>query len=130
MEEHKFRQKLFTDLFRLKQYQSTIALIYPTIEKINIKLKFTYDGVTQWKEDQSLTYYPEDKAFFKIVCINTECVYTDFELKEEITKMVGIKERVSNGLKICNGYQDYSRYLSRGNYCSTEMEYEIEIIYK
>ena len=130
MEEYKFRQKLFTDRFRLELNQSTIDLIFPTVEKINIKLNFTYNGVTQWKKERSLTYIPKDKAFFKIECINTECVYTDLELTEEIQKMIRSKETISTGTKTCSGYQDYRRYLSRANHCLTEMEYEIVIEYK
>jgi hypothetical protein len=130
MEEYKFRQKLFVDKLRLEQYQSTIEIHYPALAEIILNLKFTYNGVVQSKEEITLKYTPKDKAFFKIECINADCVYSDLELKDEIQKMIGKKETHSVGTKTCNGYQDYRRYLSRGNHCLTDMEYEIKLKYK
>ena len=130
MEEYKFRQKLFVDRLRLEQYQSTIDIHFPTIDEILINLKFTYNGVVQAKKERTLKFTPKDKAFFKIECINADCVYSDLELKDEIQKMIWNKETLSVGTKTCNGYQDYRRYLSKGNHCLTDMEYEIKLKYK
>lgn len=129
MEEHKFRQKLFADRFQLEQCQPTIEMAYPSIDQICFNLKFTYDGVTRWEKVIKYTKTPKDKAFFKIECINTDCVHTDLELRDEIQEMTLNKETHSVGAKTCNGYQDYRRFLSQGNHCLTKMEYEIVIIY-
>lgn len=104
-----------------------IKLSFPQVQEIILNLNFNYDDSYNGNLKKILN--PTDKAFFRIVCINRDCIYGGFNLSSEIYGMISKKRTKYNGHQVCNGYQDYERYIARNNHCLCRLDYEIEIKY-
>lgn len=130
MDEYKYRQQQRINEWNLRQSHSYIKERYPNIENISLKLDFTYLGIDKIEKSRTLEFTPNDRVYFKIDCINPECVDTDLDLSSEIQTMIYKKESILKGRKTCNGYQDFERFKAKNYHCLTTMNFEIEIKYK
>lgn len=129
MNEYQHRSQLLKNEDYLKQSSPSIEQQFPNIKSISIQIQHTYHGVLTKKELETINFSPKDKSYFKVQCINSECFKTDLDLKHDVTKMISQKESFTQGNLTCNGYQTYSRYLSGGNHCLAEVNFEIKIDY-
>lgn len=130
MNESEFRKQAFTNNWNLKNSKQLISSRYQSISQIIIKLDFTFNGAVAHSKHIERTFKPSDHDYFKIDCINPECINSDLDLSEEIRDMVYKGSSLLQGRKVCNGYQDYERFRSKGSHCLAEMEFEILIEYK
>lgn len=130
MDEYKYREQHRINEYNLKQSRLFIKERYPNIENISIRLDFIYLGIDKIEESRSIIYTPEQRDYFKIECINSECVKTDLDLSNEINSMISNKENILKGEQICNGYQDYERFMAKNHHCLATMCFEIKIQYK
>ncbi|GMT46062.1 MAG: hypothetical protein IEMM0006_1894 [bacterium] len=76
--ESKLRAKIANDYWYTYQNSPQISSIYPQIKEINLKLNFNYDE--SLKKESLKVFKPSDKIFFKIECINKDCIYGGFNL--------------------------------------------------
>ncbi|NOQ25770.1 MAG: hypothetical protein GQ564_10455 [Bacteroidales bacterium] len=129
IDEQKIRQKEFENRLNDEQCKPFIKDVFPFIDKITIRLKFQYTGAMEIENGQQIIKTREDKFYFRIPCINPECIYSDLNLINEINSLINFRETNMNGKKLCNGWQDYVRYKAKNYHCQTHMDYEIEIKY-
>ena len=126
--ESKLRAKIANDYWYTYQNSPQISSIYPQIKEINLKLNFNYDE--SLKKESLKVFKPSDKIFFKIECINKDCIYGGFNLSNEINSLIASKETKMKGHQTCNGYQDYERYKARNYHCLCRLDYNIDIKYR
>ena len=125
--ESKLRANIQNDFWYSFQNSPQINSIHPQIEGITLKLNFNYDE--SLKEEFIKLYKPSDKVFFRIECINKDCIYGGFNLSTEINHLISSKKTKFKGHQTCNGYQDYERYLAKNYHCLCRLNYIIEIKY-
>jgi hypothetical protein len=109
------------------QNSSLIFSIYPEVREIEIKLKFNYDESQRVESIKKLT--STDHAFFMIECINRNCIHGGFDLSTDIVNLINRKGNQFANHKICNGYQDYKRFIAKNYHCLCKLDLTIEIIY-
>jgi len=130
MNEAEYRNLLFKNNWNLKVSRPLISSVYPSISKIIVNLNFSYNGAIKHTNSYERIYYPHDNDYFKIECINPECLDTDLDISNDIKNMVAKKSNIYEGQMLCNGFQDYERSKTNHNKCLAEMKYKIEIEYK
>ncbi len=129
MDENTYRKNLANNKWNLMRSRSTIGNIYPSVEKIKIKLEFNYTGANTIIRSIEMPYYQNDKDFFQIDCINEDCVNSDLDLSYEIKSMIDDQKTILEGHKLCNGFQDWERFKARNYKCLAKMNFIIEIKY-
>ena len=130
MNETEFREQLFKNDWNLKNSRPYISSAYPNVNQITLNLDFEYSGVTYITDSRKIVLKSTDKDFFKIDCINSECVHSDLDLSEDIIRMIHTKDSYFEGHMTCNGYQNFTRYQAHGNHCLTQLNFKIFIEYK
>ena len=130
MNEPEFRKQLFKNDWNLKNSRPYISSVYPNVNQITLNLGFDYEGVVLMSDSHEKIYKPTDKDFFKIDCVNSECIQSDLDLSEDIRSMIHTKISFLEGQKTCNGYQNFTRYQAHGNHCLAQLKFKINIEYK
>lgn len=125
--ESQLRLKIANNFWYDYQNSPKLYSIYPEVQEIDIKLRFNYDE--SFEKELVKKFKPSDNAFFQIECINKDCIYGGFNLSNEITNMIRVKETNLTGHQTCNGYQDYERYMSKNYLCLCRLDYIVEIRY-
>ena len=59
----------------------TVGFYYPTVKQITLDLDFEYHGAASYTDHKEKHFRPDNKAFFKIDCINPEGIYCDLDLR-------------------------------------------------
>lgn len=104
-----------------------IALQFPNVSHITIKITFSdFDAHTN-PEPQMLSFSPHSSAFFEIECPFWECVMGGFDLGVEVNNCVASKSTNYNGEKTCSGWQDRERINKHS--CRLKAIFEIEVEY-
>ena len=130
MKESEYRQKIFANNWNLQNSRPEISSTYPEVKKITVDLDFTYMGAIEHQSSTTKVYHPYDKEYFRLDCINPECVHTNLDLSHDIRNMIRNREFTGEGSKSCHGYQDFERFRAKGNKCLAEMLFTIRIDYK
>lgn len=126
--ESKLRAKIANDFWYNFQRSPQISITFPEVKEISIYLKFNYDEYI--KSETTKIFLSSDRAFFAFECVNKDCIHGGFNLSNEIYAMVKLKINKKDGKLICDGYQDYERFLSKNYHCLCEVDYIIEVKYE
>ncbi|MFH6982189.1 hypothetical protein [Marinoscillum luteum] len=129
MKEDKLRQKVFENNWYTRQNRPKISETNSSIVEIKIELYFEYISATKIEKHVMEIFRPTDPFYFKIDCINDECLHSTLDLEPEIRNMLYEKQETRTGEKLCEGYNNYTQYLYKGNSCLATMKYFITIIY-
>jgi hypothetical protein len=114
-----------------QQYHAspTIAEMFPGVASLIIKMTFHEDGgdrvIESRTEDGPIS---QRKAFFRIKCLQRECVNGGFDLTSAVASAIHLRKDTERGRLVCQGWQDQERV---GKYhCLWDLEYEIIVKYK
>lgn len=108
--------------------QRRISEVYPDVEQIQIAYEVEHGSVFGIsKENQTATYKPEYTNNFMIDCLNRECTYGFFDLKNEIWSMVHTKQTELSGEMNCKGSEAPDHMYQS---CAGSLKYTITITYK
>lgn len=129
MNEDNIRQEIFKNEWHTQQRQPTIKESFQNVDEISIDLEFEYLGITKVTKQQKRTFKPSDRFYFKITCLNTECLYSTLDLESDILSMLNNGEDKRSGQQTCNGWQDFERFRAKNYHCLATMNYEVTIKY-
>lgn len=128
--ESEYRREFLKYKFDKKLYCETISIKYPDIVLITLNVKLHYpNALTLAKKEFQLRFYPADKAYFGIECLNPQCCDSDLDLADIIGNMINKNSEFAIGYKVCKGYDTYPNYKQKRGHCLTELEYAIIIQY-
>lgn len=103
---------------------------FPKVLEISLELKLNYPNAFNLREGHFTSKYsPSDKAYFRVSCINRDCLFSDLELDKEVRDAVRRGLNFMKGIKICNGYNTFGCYEQRQGLCMSKLDYQIEIKY-
>jgi hypothetical protein len=105
-----------------------VSAVFPNIEKIVIEYEVIHKSILgDPNQPNTLTYSPNSQANFIIECLNGECTFGYFDLKNVISTMACEKLSTSEGTLDCKGSEAPDHpYQS----CSGTLIYKINITYK
>jgi hypothetical protein len=107
---------------RLHQREETgfVASHFPDVTGIVISMSYNQIGLNKALL-RTVNFFPGSYAFFKVDCVNRECLDGGFDLTDIITEMVGKHRETAKGKLSCEG-----NGLAAGHSAIT---YEVEIQY-
>ncbi len=125
--EYKIRHDQDNSFYYEQSVSNTIRETFVNVESIELSLHFKYDEIdTNTKK----TLSENDKAFFKIKCVNRDCIHGGFNLTGDIYEAIRTKSSNTSGQITCDGWQDYERFKARHHHCLCQLQYEVNINYK
>ncbi|WP_370090033.1 hypothetical protein [Ekhidna sp.] len=125
MKEQEIRQKESEINWNRKINSPLLKERFPQVESICISLTREYSGAYAYSDIQEFTFTKSDKSYFKIDCLNPECIYSDLDFEEEIINAVNQRTQKTEGRKICHGWQDFER-LNQYK-CQSRVDFELVI---
>ena len=124
--ESQLRNNIFVNNLNERRNSPKLNIFYPQVDKIILHLSFNNNG---YEKFDTMEFSHVDLSYFKIECINRECLVGGFDLSNLIRELVLSKNCELDGHLICNGYQDYKRYTAKQYHCLCKLNYKIEIRY-
>jgi len=88
-----------------KQQQVDAGLmkaIFPGVSSIVISMTYNQRGLGQ-PMPRTINFFPNSYAFFRVECLNKECVEGGFDFTRIINGMVGNRKTISKGELGCQG---------------------------
>lgn len=112
-----------------QQYQKASAIkeLFPKVALLIVKYTFYADGGAKMIKNDKTEYKPQDKAFFRINCVQRECVKGGYDLLTVIADILNANQENRHDRLFCKGWQDMERI---GKYhCLYELHYDITVQY-
>mgnify|MGYP000882769240 CR=1 FL=1 len=125
--ELKIRHDQDNAFYYEQSVSGTIRENFNNVESIELNLHFKYDEIDTHNKK---TLNGNDKSFFKLKCVNKDCIHGGFNLTGEIYEAIRTKSSSMSGHMTCDGWQDYERFQARNHHCLCELQYEVAIKYK
>lgn len=105
-----------------------VSAVFPNVEKLVIEYDITHTSIFGvLNENKITTLSPNSQANFIIECLNGECTFGYFDLKNVISKMVRERLSTSEGSLDCKGSEAPDHLYQS---CSGILTYKISIEYK
>ena len=124
-ENEKRKQELFA---LLHSDTRRLSEVFPDIEGIIISYDNHHKSILDEKSEKNdLPVTPHSIMDFSIPCLNTECTYGWFDLKNEIYSMRREHLTEFTGKQVCRGYEAPDHPEEK---CGSYLNYTIRIIYK
>jgi hypothetical protein len=79
-----------------------VSAHYPEVESIVINMTYSQKGI-QKSFPRLVNFFPDSHAFFRISCLNKECIDGGFDLTKVITTMIGNRRASVKGELNCKG---------------------------
>jgi hypothetical protein len=79
-----------------------VAAHFPEVADIAINMIYNQIGLNK-SLLRTVNYFPDSYAFFKIDCVNRECVDGGFDLTKVITATIGKRGQTAKGKLSCQG---------------------------
>lgn len=79
-----------------------VETIFPGVSSIVINIKYSQKGLGQ-PMPRTVNFFPDSYAFFRVECLNKECVDGGFDFTGIINGMIGNRRTVTKGELDCNG---------------------------
>ena len=93
---------------------------FPEVASIIITMTYNQKGIGK-PMPRTINFAPDSFAFFKVDCLNKECVDGGFDLTREITAMVGKSKKTAKGELVCVGADQSESH--------SDIKYEVAIQY-
>ena len=119
----KRRAKMTAAQAKEKQQRIDAGLISELFQKVTqIAISMLYSQAGESKPlSRTVNFFPDSSAFFKVDCVNRECVNGGFDLTQVITGMVNKHKETAKGKLSCEGNGPIVGHSS--------IAYNIQIIY-
>jgi hypothetical protein len=79
-----------------------VAELFPGVANIGVSLTYNKIGLNK-SLLRTVNFFPESYAFFRVDCVNKDCVEGGFDLTQVITAMVGKRKQAAQGKLTCKG---------------------------
>ncbi len=79
-----------------------VAAHFPEVASIAVSMIYNQRGIAK-SLPRVVNFFPESCAFFRIDCLNKDCVSGGFDLTRVITAMIGSRRGAAKGELSCEG---------------------------
>lgn len=105
-----------------------ISEVYPEVEQIQIAYEVEHGSVFgSRKENHTVIYRPDHTCNFKVECLNPECTYGFFDLKNEVWSMIHSEQTELSSEMNCEGSESPDHMYQR---CDGRLKYKVTISYR
>jgi len=78
-----------------------VSVHFPEVAGIVISMIYNKKGIQSLL--RTLNFYPSSAAFFRVDCLNNNCVDGGFDLTQVVTAMIGNRKEAAKGELSCEG---------------------------
>jgi hypothetical protein len=75
---------------------------FPEVASIVISMMYNQKGIAK-SLPRTVHFFPDSSAFFRINCLNKDCVDGGFDLTQVLTAMIGNRRKSAKGELSCEG---------------------------
>jgi hypothetical protein len=79
-----------------------VATHFPEVASIVVSMTYNQRGILR-SLPRTVNFFPSSCAFFRVDCLNKECVDGGFDLTQVITTMIGNHKKSAKGDLSCEG---------------------------
>jgi hypothetical protein len=80
----------------------SVATHFPEVADISVRMIYNQTGLNK-SLLRTMNFFPGSYAFFRIDCVNRECLDGGFDLTEVITATIGKRRQTAKGKLSCGG---------------------------